>query len=178
MLLSVCDLCKANCPSTTTRRWEHIFGELGLEVVILRGHKPVGDTHVCDGCILKMFWVMVERTNSEFKGLKQSLERRELFCKTKEIEQEQRSTELQQLSHTLTEREKELIEREAVFSIPNEVIKENEILKVENRELKNREITAIRRAEARGRQQAIDEREYPEYVNSVFQREIKRHGGL
>jgi hypothetical protein len=178
MLFSTCDLCKTNCPVTTTRRWEHIFGELGLEVVILRGHKPVGDTHICDECILKMFWVMLEKSNSTLKQIKLKLSSREAVCSATEYTLSKQTEAVELKLNELRELEKQISGREKVLEMPNEILEQNKVLKVENEELKNREVTAIRRAEARGRQQAIDEREYPEYVNSVFQREIKRHGGF
>lgn len=76
-----CDICGLSCEPLATRRWENLIGELGLEVVILEGDKPVGDKHVCDDCLCQMFWRKLEKThNSPINRLKDQLAAREVRC--------------------------------------------------------------------------------------------------
>lgn len=99
MLRAQCDICGDDCNvQSTTRRWENIIGELGLEIVILKGDKPVGDVHVCDNCSLEMFWKKVGRNNeSPTRQLQEELSAREANCRKWERELEQKSNKVEVL---------------------------------------------------------------------------------
>ena len=177
MLLSFCDLCKDTCPATPTRRWEHIQGELGLEVVVLKHDKPVGDTHLCDKCILNMFWAMLEKSpNAGIKQLKVNLSAREYDCKLREGELLKRELAAKELYQQATQRREDALGREMAIdeqkSLAEELTKTKTIIEA----IMAREKEVIRLAEARGKQQAIDEFDNPEYKSSLALRDYKRRG--
>src|SRR5215470_6703631 len=65
MITFTCDLCSDPCPSTPNRRWTHIAGTTGLEVIILDGEKPSGDRHLCDGCLCDLFKLHLDRVPNQ-----------------------------------------------------------------------------------------------------------------
>ena len=179
MLLSFCDLCKDTCPATPTRRWEHIQGELGLEVVVLKKDKPVGDTHICDKCILNMFYVMLERSpNSGIRQQRNALASREYQCKLIESELFKRELAVKELSQKVITQQQDVKDREAALSDKQGILEELKQSKVVVEAMRLREAEVIRLAEARGKQRAIDEFENPEYVRSIELRDYKRRNGL
>ena len=179
MLLSFCDLCKDTCSTTPTRRWEHIQGELGLEVVILKKDKPVGDTHICDKCVLNMFWVMLERSpNSGIRHQKAALDSREHHCNLRESELLKQRLAIEELQTRLTARQKDVEEKEKLLSDQQGVIDELTKSKTLVDAVIAREKELVRLAELRGKQQAIDAYENPEYTSAMAVREYKRRKGL
>lgn len=147
-----CDLCSGPCSGTTTRRWESINGDIGLEVVVLRGDKPVGDIHICESCILTMFYKMLERhPNTGIRMLQNKL-------KIKEIDLDRREQELKVLENSLRVLTKQLEVRERGFNDIQARMEQSRDfnLMVQMEEWKRREAEIVRLAEARGKQQAID----------------------
>lgn len=178
MLLSFCDVCKNQCSNSPTRRWEHLTGELGLEVIVLRGVSPVGDTHICDECLLNMFWQMLERSpNTGLKQLKFKIASRERECSEREQKIQARETSFEASIGELSNKAKALKEREQLLN-SNTLLNEFSQLKNELETVKSRQSELIRQAEARGKQSAIDELENPEYIQSIEARENRRKGAL
>lgn len=166
-----CDLCQGTCDSSGTRRWEYIQGDLGLEVVVLRGSLPVGDVHICSSCLLKMFYVMLERDpNTNLRLLKTGLVARELILSEKEKKAELVNKALDELAFRLKEKEKTLSILEARLADNQHNLIKEDIDIYKQKEL-------VRQAEQRGYQRAIDEFNFPEYHASVAARERKRLGG-
>ena len=184
-----CDLCDAQCTENPTRRWERIFGEIGLEIVVLRGATPVGDCNICDECLLKMFWAMLERVpGSELKQKQQGIVVRETACKVKENELTSRELALglalKALMNKAEEKkvekvEEKIDEKEDDYEYEDkpqvdELASELDKIKVELNVVKTREKELVRQAEARGFQAAIDKYEYPDYAWKMNKNFVRR----
>jgi hypothetical protein len=174
-----CDLCGNECPGVTTRRWENAIGSIGLEVVILKGHKPVGDCSICDNCILQIFWTMLERTPDS------PLRERQLELSSKEVECKKKESELLNWQHSLGHRRDKLDTEEKDLSSLKErymscidnsdrINSEVNQLRLEIEKVHVREKELVRQAEARGYQAAVDKFEYPEYHDAIEKNQIRR----
>src|SRR5215475_12694878 len=69
MIKCFCDHCSKECSITNIRRWEHVSGDLGIELVILSGKVPY-EGHLCDDCVFKINWNFLE-TKAPQLGIKQ-----------------------------------------------------------------------------------------------------------
>jgi hypothetical protein len=168
---SFCDKCDSACKNTTTRRWEHITGDLGLEVVILKGEISTGEVHICEDCILAMLWEIFDR--SKYNKLKenitklQHLERLKITLEGKEQRLIKLETELKAQKIFIDDMELKIKDSESLLV-------ERETLAEQMAVIKSREPEVIRQAEARGYQRAIDEKSNKDYVAAVSVREDRR----
>jgi hypothetical protein len=147
-----CDLCDEQCSGAPTRRWEKVSGEMGLEVVILRGSNPVNGEHLCDECVTKMFWDMVEkhRPNQGLSRLKDAIKQKEIELHKRELAVASQLNDLTALKQQIDDKERSFKSREEELSKAGPIIEQARIAR-------QREPEVIRLAEARGKQQAIDE---------------------
>lgn len=170
-----CDVCSEPCPAQATRRWELIIGELGLEVVILKHNKPVGDTHLCDDCIFKMFWMMLERNpQSQIKKLKDDLLREKIDCKKLEEELENKRKDADALLEDISRKLKDIEKQEDEIKKVKKLLLDRQLAGPIN----NVTAELIRQAEQRGYQRRIDEVENPEYIQAIEMRNFKVSKGF
>ncbi len=172
-----CNVCNNPCDPSPTRRWEHVRADLGLEVVVLRGNKPVGDTHLCDECILNMFWVMLERApDSKLRLRQRAMYAREASVIMKEEELKPREDSLLALSNKLQKEKEEIKALTSLYENHAQVKEEMDNLKVQIEAVKAREKDAIKRAFNEGKQAAVDEKCYSDYMNKVSYNQYRRSG--
>ena len=168
---SFCDKCDSPCKNTTTRRWDHITGDLGLEVVILKGDVPSGEIHLCDNCVLDMLWVVFDR--DKYNKLKESVSRLQYLERLK-VALEEKELRLIRIETELNEQKALVDDRELKIKGNESFLVERETLTEQMAVIKAREPEIIRQAEARGYQKAVDEHSNKDYIAAVSVREDRR----
>jgi hypothetical protein len=81
MIRLFCDACGSPCEGAGGKRYEHVLGEFGIELVLIVGAQARGDAHVCDSCLLKMLFTICK--SRPMTGLSQrlaTLQDREALC--------------------------------------------------------------------------------------------------
>lgn len=172
-----CNLCNNPCQPNPTRRWEHVRADLGLEVVVLRGSKPVGDIHLCDDCILTMFWVMLERVpNSRLLQRQRAMNVFESVSRAKEEEFRLKEDRLIALSNEVQKQNEDLKILNARYDSHIETRKEVDSLIQQLETIKARERDLIKKSYNEGKQAAVDEKCYSDYVKKVSYNQYRRSG--
>jgi len=172
-----CDLCKSPCEGRSTRRWEFVFGDVGFEVVLLKGHKPTGDIHVCDDCILKGFWTMLERgPDSPLRHRKQALDAFENTYRRKENMLLEKEENLKVLSNNTDRKISELNKLLAECNDHKETKEKFDTLQSQFEALRKRESDIYKKGFNEGKQAAVDEKCYKDYISRVSYREYRRNG--
>lgn len=178
MIKYYCDLCGTECNESSSKMYENLQGDFGVEVVVLKGSLPVSGVHVCGGCTLKLFNSAIVKSGDP------SILQMKLDRDTIEADR----TYLDKLGNELFEKQAVLSAFEAKLKLQVEAFErsreevtkavkaEVDALKNENQILKDRELYKIKQADAQGYQRALDECNNPDYLESIKRRERLRGG--
>jgi|SRR5882672_3459957 len=172
-----CDVCSSICNAVTTRRWENIIGELGLEIILLKKNNPTGLVHVCDSCIFDLFWKKLNQESNtrleEIKSKVNTLDYREQIISDREDKCVEIEQKLKFKDRDLQTREDEIKRLEASVGQLKEAEK---LIQAQLNQLRTREYEIIRQSEQRGYQRAVDEHEYSTYTDAIQRNQFMRGG--